>query len=138
MPEGFKSTYILGMDGYQIEVTVSDGRYSPTLVWQEKDKWTEYVQRSQRSWDEMNEDRREGLKLSVKQGLQRLHDDVDNWLPDAIDPSSGVYVDVLMKILFTDADEEINKHNVVTSMKLAEAEKESVALLQKIQQNKPQ
>lgn len=123
-------------DELTLKVQVYEGKYSPTMIWENREKWLEFVEKSRKVWEEMSEDRREGLTLVVKHAMQRLHDKIDTWLPEAIEHESGNCMDVHFKIMFTDADREIQKHSAMTAMRLSEAETESLELLNKLRTKK--
>lgn len=79
----------------------------------------------------MTPEEREGHQELIKYAIQRLHDKIDTWFPEAIDMSSGTAIDVHFRILVTDAQETIKKHSGITQMKVKEAESESIELLKK-------
>ncbi len=118
-----------------IQISVEQGKYSPTIIWESKEDWLNFVEESKKVWNSMTEDRREGIRLIMKHAIQRLHDRIDIWLPEAIDASSGTYLDVHFKIMLTDADVEIQKHSAMTGMRLAEAEADIKELLAKVHKN---
>lgn len=121
----------ISMDGYTVTITVTQGKYSPTIIWETKDEWLLFVENSKELWKTMTEDRRESLSLIMKSALQRLHDKMDLWLPEALDGSTGAYIDIHVKIMLTDADEEILKHSALTKMQEKEAEEDVQELLKK-------
>lgn len=124
--------------GFSVKILLFQGKYTPSSIWDSRQEWINYVDKSKEYWAAMSVEQQDGITHVVKHALQRLHDKVDTWLPEAIDVSSGSYVDLYVKILFTDAQEAIQKHNGMTNMRLVEAQNDSFELLAQLEADPPE
>jgi hypothetical protein len=70
-----------------------------------------------------------------RQGLQRLHDDVEEWLPQAFDVSTGNVLDITFKIMLTDVDLIIQKYTQMTEMKVSQAENSALELYNRLKED---
>lgn len=113
------------------EVSIYQSSYTPSQIWESRDQWLSFAERSKEYHNNMTPEEREGHQELIKYAIQRLHDKIDTWFPEAIDMSSGTAIDVHFRILVTDAQETIKKHSGITQMKVKEAESESIELLKK-------
>src|SRR4051812_27223938 len=91
-------------DGLNIKIQLWSGKYTPSSIWESRDEWMGYVEKSKGYWNKMTVEQQEGVTHVIKHAMQRLHDKVEIWLPESLDMSSGAFVDVYFKILLTDAE----------------------------------
>jgi hypothetical protein len=106
------------------------GKITPKEIWDRKDEWFDNAKKSKNFWEKnMDSEKREAVLRIVKYALELLHDDVENWVPESIDSSGGSYMNVDFKILFTDIDKEIDRHNEVTSFQIENAKKDLQGIL---------
>lgn len=125
-------TQTFTLDGYVCEFTAVVGRLTPKEIWDTKDKWHAFVENSRGIWEQMDENRREGIVMTVKSGIERLYDTVEQWLPESLEVSSSVYLDVHFKILFTDVDAEVQRDLQATTFRIRDAEKEARAMIEEL------
>jgi hypothetical protein len=118
-----------------VQVSVYQTTYTPGQIWETRDQWLTFTEKSKEYYNAMTQEEREGRQEIIKYAMQRLYDKIDVWFPDSIDMSSGSAIDVHFRVLVTDAQEAIKKHSGMTEMMIAEAERESLALLSKFDSN---
>jgi hypothetical protein len=126
----------LDLDDFNIKIQIFQGKYTPSSIWETRQEWINYVEKSKEYWEKMTVEQQDGVTHVIKHAMQRLHDKVDVWLPESVDMSSGAYIDVYFKILLTDAEEAIQKHSALTNMRLDEAKSESFDLLRELEAEK--
>lgn len=120
--------------GEPIQYYDNIGNITPKEIWEGKDEWFGKVNRSKQEWEKLSDEYREALERLVKSALERMHDRVEEWLPEALEVSGGNFIDVHIKLLFTDIDKEIDRNEQATSFQVKEAAKEAqeaVALFKK-------
>lgn len=120
------------LDGYKCVFIASVGKLTPKVIWDTKETWHTFVSNSRGIWDQMDEDRREGIAETVKSGIERLYDSVDQWLPEALEIASSVYLNVHFKILFTDVDAEVQRELQATTFRKREALRDARAMLEEL------
>jgi len=125
-------TFKLDVDDLNMTVDINHDRYTPSSVWEDRQNWLDHIENSKEIWSNMTEEEQEGTVFIVKHALQRLHDRIEQILPEALDKSSGAYLDINFKILFTDAEQAIIKHSALTNLRLQEAQTSSLDLLERL------
>lgn len=118
------------LPGYKCTFYAVVGRLTPKEIWDCRDHWHEYVETSKGIWDNMDEERREGVIMTVKSGIERLYDTVEQWLPEALEVASSQYLDIYFKILFTDVDAEVQRELQATTFRVRDAKKEALEMLE--------
>jgi hypothetical protein len=108
-------------DGIAIEWCVKHGELTPKTIWETKDVWHNQLQESKEIWSKMTTEQREATIRVTKNGMARLYDKVEEWLPEGLEARSGAYMDVYFRILYTDLDKEMQQNDMVTSFKVRDA-----------------
>ena len=113
----------------KINVSWQLGQVTPQEIWETKDAWHAKTKSSKEEWDLMNTEQQEAVTRIVKAAIERLHDTIDEWIPEAIEVKSGEFLDVYFRVLFTDIDKEIHRNDQATSFKVKEAAKGTKAII---------
>ena len=117
-------------DQNDLTVLTESGIISPKEIWENKDVWFEAAKKSREVWEnEMTDEKREALERMVKSALERMHDRVPDWLPEALVAEGGSYVDVHLRFLFTDIDKDIDRNEQATSFQIKAAAEATKAAL---------
>jgi len=116
---GEEDKYGIGVDLY-----CEMGKITPKEIWDTKDYWFQFAENSRKEWEKMDDEHREALIRMVKAAMERMHDRVADWVPEAMAVEGGNFLDVHIKILFTDIDKEIERNEQATSFQIAAAEEE--------------
>lgn len=108
--------------GLNLEILVDVGSITPKEIWENKNVWFEQAKNSRESWDGLMDEQREALNRMVRSALERMHDRVDEWVPEGLIVEGGKYMDVNIRILFTDIDKEIERNEAATSFQIEAAQ----------------
>lgn len=127
-------SFKLDVDDLEMTIDIHHDRYTPSSVWEDRQNWLDHIESSKKIWSKMTEEEQDGTTFIVKHALQRLHDRIDQILPEALDRSSGAYLDINFKVLFTDAEKAIIKHSALTHLRLEEAKSDALDLLDRLSQ----
>lgn len=101
--------------------TIELGELGPKEIWDTRNEWNAYVALSKEIWEQMTEDRRDGVVIIVKDAIERLYNKTEEWLPEALaSTESGRYLDVYFRILFTDVDTEVEREIEANSFRVKE------------------
>lgn len=119
-------------DGISFEVSVYQDGFTPSQIWESRNDWLTFVEKSKEYFKNMTVEEQEGAQELIKYAMQRLYDKIDTWFPESIDMSSGSAIDVHFRILVTDAQEAIKKNSGITKMMIEETEKDSLKLLERL------
>lgn len=115
-----------------LSVRTDLGKITPKEIWEQKDVWFNQAKTSREEWEKMgveNEERQDALERMVRNALERMHDRIQDWLPEALTVEGGNYVDVQLRFLFTDIDKEIDRNEQATSFQIKAATKEAAQAL---------
>lgn len=121
---GAKDTHGVG-----VELELEAGSITPKEIWEMKDEFVAFCQKSKGEWDKMSNEQRESVIRLVKSGIERIYDRVDEWVPESMATDGGNYLDVHFRLLFTDIDEEIQRNEEATSFQIKNAKDEVLAKL---------
>lgn len=91
-------------------------------IWASKSSWYEESRDSEEFWMQLDEESREALARIVTRSLERFHDSVEDWLPEALVQKGGEMVEVRFAVLLTDIDKEIDQAEEATSFQIREAQ----------------
>lgn len=105
------------------------GSITPKEIWENKNEWFEAAKTSREEYGKMSDDQREALERMVTGAIERMHDRVGEWLPEGLTVEGGKFVDVHIKLLFTDIDKEIDRNEQATSFQIKAAQNETAAAL---------
>lgn len=108
--------YGVGLDMY-----VVTGSITPKEIWEQKNELYEFASKSKEIWDNMEEDQRQAVLRLVKSGIERTYDRVDEWVPESLKVEGGEFLDVHFRLIFTNIDEEIERHEEATSFQIRNA-----------------
>lgn len=109
--------------GMGVDVSTEIDDITPKEIWDRKDEWMQMAQTSKENWDGLMDEQRESLVRMVKSSLERMHDRANDWIPEALEVEGGRYMDVKIRILFTDIDKEIERNEQATSFQVEAAQK---------------
>lgn len=105
----------------EASMVVSHMKLSAPDIWASKGKWYEESRKSEDIWEnQMSDEERKALVAIVRRSIERSHDTVEDWLPEALLQEGGEYIEVRFGILITDIDREIDEAETVTSFQLRE------------------
>lgn len=121
------------MDDVKEEMTVNVGTLTQADIWKDKERFFEEAKKSQEGWANMSEDQRTALLDIVDRALDRMKDQVERWVPDALQLANGQYMECTFRILFTDLDEEMRRREEVTDRRIARAATETAKLVEELE-----
>lgn len=113
---GTDDTYGIGVD-----LRLVLGTLTPKEIWENKGTYFDYAKRSKEEWDKMSEEKQAAVLRLVKQGIERIYDRCDEWVPESFEVEGGNFIDVHFKLLFTNIDEEIERNEEATSFQIRNA-----------------
>lgn len=116
--------------GQNVTLTTELGKITPKEIWEQKDVWFNNAKQSREEWDSMPDEQREALQRMVTGAIERMHDRVPEWLPEALTVEGGNYLDVHLRFLFTDIDKEIDRNEQATSFQIKAATQETIKALE--------
>lgn len=117
---------IFGTDdlhGVGLDMRLVTGSITPKEIWERKNEYFEYAKNSKEEWDKMSEDQQSSVLRLVKQGIERVYDRTDEWVPESLEVDGGNFIDVHFRLLFTNIDEEIDRNEEATSFQIKNAQK---------------
>lgn len=117
-------------DGEVVHLSTTLGTITPKEIWEQKDVWFEAAKTSREEWDKMPEEKREALIRMVTGAIERMHDRIPEWLPEGLEVSGGNYIDVSLRLLFTDIDKEIDRNEQATSFQIKAATEATMKALE--------
>ncbi len=115
-------------DAAHLEVFIGTGYLTPKLVWDQREHWFKYIEDSKEKWNNMDTDRREAAKRLVLTALERMYDNVDEWLPESFESGGGDFIDSRIRIIFTDIEREADRFEEATSFQIKKAEQETARI----------
>ena len=107
--------------GIGLEMSLVQGETTPKEIWENKDSYFEFAEKSKEYWDNMTDDQRAAVLRLVRHGIERIYDRIDEWVPEALEVEGGKYIDVHFKLLFTNIDEEIERNEEATTFQIKNA-----------------
>lgn len=112
------------VDNYNIgvELKIVTGSITPVEIWEQKDELYQFAATSKEIWDNMTTEQRDATLRLVKTGIERIYDRVEEWVPESLQVDGGEYLDVHFRLIFTNIDEEIERHEEVTSFQIKNAQ----------------
>lgn len=122
-------TIPVGDDTSELQVLCGAGYLTPKLVWDQRDHWFKFIEDSKEIWNNMDTERRESAKRLVLTALERMYDNVDEWLPESFESSGGDFLDARIRIIFTDIEREVERFEEATSFQIKKAEQETAKML---------
>jgi len=127
---GENDTHELGL-----QISLDEGTLTPKEIWETKDEWYNAAQTSRDYWEnDMEQEQREALLRMITGALARMHDRVEDWVPEGLSSEGGKYLDVTLRILFTDIDQEIDRHTEATLMEIEDAATNTRRILKEIRE----
>lgn len=121
------------MNDVKEEMTVNVGTLTQADIWKDKERFFEEAKKSQEGWANMSEDQRTALLDIVDRALDRMKDQVERWVPDALQLANGQYMECTFRILFTDLDEEMRRREEITDRRIARAATETAKLVEELE-----
>jgi len=119
-------------EGVEFDLSTVIGKTTPKEIWEQKDDWFNKAKDSREVWEKMPDEKREALERMVRGAIERMHDRIPEWLPEALAVEGGQFVDVSMRFLFTDIDKEIDRNEKATSFQIKAATNEALTALKEI------
>jgi hypothetical protein len=116
-------------DGDVLHVGTVVGKITPKEIWEQKDVWFKQAQDSREEWENMSDENKEALTRMVTGAIERMHDRIDEWLPEGLTVEGGNYVDIHLRFLFTDIDKEIDRNEAATSFQIKAATSETATAI---------
>lgn len=115
--------------GIGLELHLDTGEISPREIWENKDHYINLANQSREEWEKMTEEQREAILRMVQGALERLHDRVEDWVPEGLRAEGGEWVDVNLRILMTDISKEIERSEQATRMRVDAAKADTVGMI---------
>jgi hypothetical protein len=112
---------------------VRQGILGPSDIWKEKERFTKLEADSKEYWDKMPQEHREAIVDIVDRALDRLKNNLDTWVPYALEPKSGHYLEVKFWVVFSEIDEEVLRKETEERHKIEEAKTGVVELVHGIE-----
>lgn len=119
----------MGDDSAELKVLCGTGYLTPKLVWDQREHWFKFIEDSKGIWNDMDEDKRESAKRLVLTALERMYDNIDEWLPESFESGGGDYLDSRIRIIFTDIEREVDRFEEATSFQIKKAQQETAKML---------
>lgn len=116
-------------DSAEIKVLCGTGYLTPKLVWDQREHWFKYIEDSKGIWNDMDEDKRDSAKRLVLTALERMYDNIDEWLPESFEHGGGDFIDSRIRIIFTDIEREADRFEEATSFQIKKAQEETAKML---------
>ena len=93
--------------GIGLEIHVEEGYATPKTIWQNRETYAAQEEESKEQWNTMMTDKqREIVQVMTKNALGRIYDRVDVVIPSSFHAEPGKYLDITMRFLYSDIDEE--------------------------------
>jgi hypothetical protein len=107
-----------------LSLEFSLGKTTPKEIWESKGDWSGVMNASKEEWGKMADDQREAIINLVTGALERMHDRVEEWVPEGLVVTGGEFLDINLRVLFTDVDKAIDRNEQATSFQIDEAQTE--------------
>jgi len=93
--------------GIGLHVIVEEGYATPKIIWENRETYAQEEEESKEKWNTMmTEKQREIVQVMTRNALGRIYDRVDVVIPSSFHAEPGKYLDVKMRFLYSDIDEE--------------------------------
>jgi hypothetical protein len=125
-----KLTNTLGNDFYLI---IEGDKITPKEIWEQRETWMKRVADSKEIFEAMEPERQQAINRMLQSAIERMHDRSEEWIPEGLDVKGGDYVDLHIRLLFTDIDREIERHEQATSFQIRSASEELQETLQEFE-----
>lgn len=112
---------------------VFDGTLTERSIWEEKDEWAECEAKSLKEWERMDQDQQEAIFEIIGRALDRMHDQMERWVPHSLRIEQGRYFDVVFRVLFTELEAEQRSREEITQRRIDEAAREMAASIEEIE-----
>lgn len=122
---GREDTHGIGLD-----LWFETGKTTPKEIWENKDVWYNMTKASTEFWESLTPEQQEALIHLVTGALERMHDRVEDWVPEGLRVEGGEWLDINIKVLFTDIDKAIDRNEQATSFQIDEAAASTIAALE--------
>ena len=117
--------------GFGLEVTIDQGEISPREIWENKDHYIGMATQSREEvWASLDEDHRHALVRIVQDSVERLHLNVNKWVPENIRAEGGEWIDVIWRITADDIKTEINRYDSEVEAQVADARADTASMLE--------
>lgn len=110
------------------EITIKARHIGPGETWHTKEEIAALEQASLKFWNELDDDKRQAVVVLVRDGLLRLIEDTDLWIPTSMEPKSGNRLDLYISLHFAEIDEEVVRRRVETEREIYQTREDLVAL----------
>lgn len=118
-----KSTKVVLEDGTFTSVTATLKEQTPKDLWEDRDYYIDFCEKSKEYWNTMSTDQQQALVRKTRIALERFYDTIEEWLPESLDAKAGAgyTLDIVNKVIFTDINEEVEREEVASKLKVREA-----------------
>lgn len=118
----FNPPIVFEEDGnYKLILECVVGVTTPKEIWETKDVWFQAANERRQRWGTMPEQQQEALVKMTKDALERMHDRIEEWIPEALYLEGGRFIDIHMRFLLTDIDEQVDRNHQATSFQIKAA-----------------
>lgn len=118
-----------------VNATLTVMKVSPEKFWEARHFHHDQMVRSAEGYKNMSSEKRQALVRVVKRAIAGMHDQVEDWIPDALRfDEAGEALRVEFNILAADIDEEVRLLEEVTSFELAEAARHTEQSLKELEE----
>ncbi len=92
--------------GIGLDIDVQEGYATPKTIWQNRESYAEQEEKNKEQWDMLTDAQRAATEVMTKNALGRMYDRVDVVIPSGFQAEPGKYLDIRMRFLYSDIDEE--------------------------------
>lgn len=110
--------------GIGVDFRIEEGYLTPKEIWNDREKYTAEEEAFKGKWAEVNEQRKAAILTMTRNALARMHDRVEVVVPSSFDPQPGNFMDIKMRFLYSDVDEEIDRQAEVSTLATEQAASE--------------
>ena len=101
------------------DVTIDSEKLSLEDIWNRRTQWTDDNLASTKLWEAFTTEYREALRSMVLRSIESFHQNVDQWLPEAlIDGKGGDYIEFRTAIMFTEIDSQVSNMQSATDFEI--------------------
>lgn len=111
--------------GVGLDIRVEEGYATPKTIWQNRETYAQAEEASKEQWNTMMTDKqKEIVQVMTKNALGRIYDRVDVVIPSSFHAEPGKYLDITMRFLYSDIDEENERQLEGNDLLTAQTEQE--------------